>query len=153
MTSGFFSATLKDYDSESANMRVHTTVLSAANWAAEATARGDFESGIVAMSSGNLQSYRYGNRVPVATGKATFVQAQREIKMLVQFHDATTGERNSVEIPCPKLTALDPGDHAHFYIGDGDIVDAFTDAFEAYVLSLAGNAVVVDELSLVGRKL
>jgi hypothetical protein len=151
---GFVSFDIKDYDGESGNHRFETTMLTAANWAAQATLRGDYAIALNNIILGVRARYRYGNRTIVSTSAASAPVAQRELKMLVQYHDTVTGDAiKPVELPCPNLNNLDPGDHTHFYIGDADVIDALITAFEAYVVSPAGNAVEVDELSLVGRRL
>jgi hypothetical protein len=71
---------------------------------------------------------------------------------LVQYHDSTTGRKYSVELPTADPAMIDPNDRAHAAIGDAGPVDAFITAFEAVVISRDGNAVVVDEITLVGRR-
>jgi len=151
---GFLSANILDYDGESANFRVGAMVLNFANWTMQATMRGDFMIALAAMIVGTIKGYKYGNRTEVSSVPATSPLAQRELKMVVSYHDAVTSAvMKPVEFPCPDLTHLDPGDRAHFQIGDLGHVDAFITAFEALVLSDALNAVEVDEITLVGRRL
>lgn len=154
MAVGYYSADILDYDGESDNHRFFVAELTAANWSAQGTLRGDYHSALANVTQGVRARYRYGNRTVVSTSAASSANAQRELKMLVAYHDDTTGvAEKPLELPCPDLSNLDPGDHAHFYIGDTSVIDALITAFEAYVLSSAGNAVVVDELTLVGRSL
>jgi hypothetical protein len=154
MSIGFYSVDVKDYDGEAANHRFYTTVLTAANWAAQATARGDYNVALSAIILGTVQRQRYGIRTKVSRAAASDALAQRELKMLVQYHDDSTGEvMKPLLLPCPDLTNLDPADRSHFNIGDGDVIDAFVTAFEAYIIANYSHAVVIDELTLVGRRL
>lgn len=151
---GFVSFDIKDYDGESGNHRFETAALTAANWSAQATLRGDYAIALNNIILGVRARYRYGNRTILSTSPASSQNAQRELRMLVQYHDTVTGDAlKPLELPCPDLANLDPGDHSHFYIGDTGEIDALVAAFEAYVVSPAGNAVEVDELTLVGRRL
>jgi hypothetical protein len=154
MAEGFVSYDIKDYDGEAANHRFATTVLTAANWSAQATLRGDYSIALAAIIGGILQWTRYGNRTRVSAAAASNVLAQRELKMMVQYHDASTGEiMKPLLLPCPNLVNLDSADRAHFNIGDGDVIDDLVDALEAYLIVNTNHAVVVDEMTLVGRRL
>lgn len=153
MTTGFYVATIKDYDGETSSFAFDVPVLSAANWSGQATARGDMLIELNSIIAGLVVAQKYGNRTVYAVTPAAVANAQRESKMLVQYHDAVTNERLTCEIPCPDLSNLDAGDRAHFNIGDASVIDALVSAFEDYVLSPALNAVVVDELTHVGRRL
>lgn len=148
---GQFNITYADYDGEKANAGVNVLALSAANYDAQETLRTAFVAAIEAMVLGELQKTEYGNRSLQSLDKAADPAAQRELKWLVQYHDATSLRRYSMEIPCADTDQLDPEDRANAEIGDAGIVDAFITAFEAYVLSPVGNAVEVDEITLVGR--
>lgn len=155
MTTGFYSATMLDYDGESDNFRGQVAALSAANFAAQATLRGDFHSALANVTLGVRQSERFGNDTFVSGIPAADANAQRELKMLVQWHDGTTDDVvPSIELPCPDLSNLDPSDRSHFNIGDADVIDDLVTALEAVCVNPATyNALVVDELTLVGRRL
>jgi len=151
---GIYSANILDYDSESANFRCKTVALTAANWSAQAILRGDFAIAFTAIINGVVKSHKYGNVTEVSSVPSSNPLAQRELKMVVHYHDAVTSVvQKPLELPCPDLTHLDPNDRVHFNIGDADHIDAFITAFEAVALSDALNAVEVDELTLVGRRL
>jgi hypothetical protein len=149
--SGQYSATFKDFDSEKATTGLHVAVLSAANYDAQETLRTNFTAALVAMSIGELQNTQYGNFSLQSIDKTDDVNAQRERKWRVDYHDATTFKPYRIEIPCADADLLDVNDRAHAEIGDAGIVDAFITAFEAYALSEVGNAIVVDEITMVGR--
>lgn len=150
-TLGFDSITFRDYDSELSNVRVNATVLTAANFDAQATLRNAFVSAMQAISLGVKGQESFGNQIVSSLSPAGNDAAQREQKWLVQYHDSTSLKRFSFEIPCADTGALDANDRAHAEIGDSGVVDAFVAAAEAYVLSPDGGAIVIDEITLVGR--
>lgn len=76
---------------------------------------------------------------------------QREIKWRVRYHDAVTGKPQSLEIPLADLAKLDPNATDRILMTDADVL-AFIAAFEAYQLSDAGNATVVDLIEYVSVK-
>lgn len=151
-TTGYFSRSVMDYDSEVSNVRVRSAVITAANFDAQATLRTAFQLGMNGIIGGTVVKEDFGNSARNAIVPPADNAIQRELKWLVQFHDAVTYERFSVEIPCADVEMLDPNDRAHAHIGDAGPVDAFVDAFEAFVLTNNGNAALVDEITLVGRR-
>lgn len=85
-------------------------------------------------------------------GIPTAEQAQREMKFLCRYHDATTLKKYTLEIPTPDFTDLAANsDFLDVTAGDGL---AFKTQFELFVIaSLTGNATILDSAELVGRKL
>lgn len=150
---GFIHISVRDYDSEIGTMRLSVPELTAANFTAQETLRNAFLSALDAMLWGVRAKVAFGNAVTVSASLPTNNAAERESKAVVHFHDATTLRKYKIEIPAPDQSLKDPGDHKHYYIGDGGTVDAFVDAFEAYVRSPAGNPVVVDEITHAGRNI
>jgi hypothetical protein len=149
--SGKYSRTLIDYGDEKTIFRANVAVLTAANFDAQATLRAALGTAIAGICIGNLNQVDYGN-VDFQTNLAPDDPlAQRENKWLVQYVDDTTQQLYRCELGTADLTALDPNDRAHAHIGDADVVDAFVDAFEAYVLSPDGNSVTIKEITFVGR--
>lgn len=150
-TAGRFSCSLTDYDNEHANVGFAIPVLTAANFDAQQTLMNTFIAALMDMVLGNRwknsQAIEVLNNITPATDQA----AQVELKWLVQYHDGTTLKRYSIEVPTANTARLDPNDRAHAEIGDGAEVDAFIDALEAYGKTPDGNAIVVDEITLVGR--
>lgn len=147
---GQFSMTQLDYDSESTTLTVNTTPLTAANFDAQAI----LETAFLAAVSG----VTLGTNIQWAKSKVTTLSldpgpagAQRELKWRVDYHDATSLGRYRFEIGCADQDQLDPNDRKHAHIGDAGVVDALVTAIENYVLSPDGGAVVVDEITLVGR--
>jgi len=150
---GFHQTSVRDYNGEVARTRIHVTVLSAGNFAAQAALRAAYESAYAAIINGVVAHKQYGNAELVSAASSADATAERENKWLVQFHDTTTQKKYRIEIPTPDNALKDPNDRAHAEIGDAGVVDAFVDGFEAYAISDAGNAVLVDEITFVGRNL
>lgn len=147
---GFYSRTYRDYDGEESNVRVRVEELTAVNFAAQLALSVTFATALNGMQLGAIARYGVGNEYAISPDPSADPTAQRETKWLVQYH-GTNGKNYTMEIPCAKHSLLDANDRAHAEIGDAGAVDAFIAAFEAYVLDEAGTAVVVDEITLVGR--
>jgi len=150
-TKGQFSISYTDYDNEHSNCGFAVAALSAGNFAAQAGLEAAFISAAQALVLGNRWKHSVGNVTLNNISPASSDAAQVELKWLVQYHDATTLKRYSFELPTANTAVLDPNDRAHAEIGDADVVDAFVTALEAYGLTPDGNAMVVDEITLVGR--
>lgn len=99
------------------------------------------------------KAYEAKRSVLSADPKASDETARRELKWLVMYHDGTTFQKATLEIPCPDLTVQSEDFRGHADIGDSGAVDAFITAFEAIVVGPAGNAAVVDDILLVGRNI
>lgn len=143
--------TLIDYDSEKTAVQIHHVALTAGNFAATETLLDALRDATAAITLGNMAHTRYGNEDLLSVTPASDEQAQREAKWLVSYHDTTSLKSYSVEIGTADFDQLDPNDRKHAHIGDAGLVDAFVTAFEAVAKSPTGGAVVVDEITLVGR--
>jgi hypothetical protein len=152
-TVGFTSIPYADYNDEISNVRIYTTEIDATNFDTQVTSRIALMDAIADITLGLRMGVVFGNDTKTALGPAADDEAQREKKWLVQYHDNVTLRRHTVEIPCADTAQLDPNDRGNANIGDAGVVDAFVSAFEAYALSPAGNAVTVDEITLVGRNI
>jgi hypothetical protein len=150
---GFDRLSWADYDNEIGRSKFHTTTLTAGNFAAQAGLRAALHAAIAGIVNGVLVTVTYGNEDAPNVGPAAAPGTQRESKWLVQYHDGTTMKKYKIELPGADTAVLDPNDRAHAKIGDAGAVDAFVTAFEAYAVSEVGNAVVIDEITLVGRNL
>lgn len=148
-TNGKYSFTQHDYDSEVTTASFNTTVLTAANFDAQAALRSSLYSAIDGITNGLKTKTEFGNVVEVATGEGP-AGSHRELRWLVQYHDPTTLRSYTSTIGCADDTELDPDDRKHAHIGDAGNVDAFVSAFEAYVLTPDGGVPVIDEITLVG---
>lgn len=150
-TSGRFSCSLTDYDNEHGNLGFNIPVLTAANFDAQQTLMNTFIAALMDMVLGyrwkNSQAIEVLNNIESPNVPA----AQVELKWLVQYHDPTSLKRYTFEIPTANTARLDENDRSHAEIGDGAEVDAFISALEAYGKTPDGGAIVVDEITLVGR--
>jgi hypothetical protein len=152
-TAGGTQITIRDYDNEPGTTRIHAAVLTAANFDAQVTARNAFCSALLAITTADmLAKISFGNDILNTMIGDTNAETQREKKWLVRYHEnATPTVTGTFTIPCADLLHLDPNDRKHANIGDAGHVDAFIAAAETFVLSPAGNAIVIDEITYVGR--
>jgi hypothetical protein len=151
MAIGYLSTSHTDFDDEHSNHRIYTTVLTAANFDAQAALRASYQSAVEAIVRGIRWKYEFGTLTVNNVGNSSDPFAQVELKWFVSYHDNVTFKKYRVELPCADTEQLDPNDRSHAHIGDAGVVDAFVTAFEAYGLSEVGNAITVDEITLVGR--
>jgi len=150
--SGVLSLSYRDYDGEIGNVRFPVATLTSANFDAQAALHTSLKNALEAIVKGQRAKETLMNESIVSLANAADQDAQRELKWLVSYYVADNIMR-SIELPCADLTALDPNDRAHAEIGDAGIVDAFITAAEAYLLSPTGGAIVIDEITFVGRRI
>lgn len=143
-----FSISFRDYDGELSSGGVFATTLTAANFDAQATDRAAFVTATRAISIGEYAQSRVGILTVGSAAAASSVQAQRETKWLVRYHDAN-GYKFSMEWPCADLTLL--ATNSEFM--NSTALAAYATAFEGYVKSpYDGSAVTLDSLQAVGRR-
>lgn len=154
---GEVSFRIADYGNEKSTHKVRIPAITAANFAAFLDAGGfvpDYYDALDDIVIGNIQQERIvANVIDISTAPAGSVWAQREMKWLVSYRDTVdpTQPHYQLEIACPDLTLLVAGtDLMNVSAGAGA---AFVAAFEALVVSDAGNAVEVLTVQLVGRNL
>ena len=141
----------EDYDGEVSTVRVGVEELTALNFDAQVALGVTFMDTIAGITLGLKTGFQHMNDTKTVLGPSSDVDAQRERKWLVQWHDGITFKRYTTEIPCADLAQLDPNDRGNANIGDAGVVDAFVAAWEAYVITPDGNTAIVDEISHVGR--
>lgn len=145
--------TYHDYDAEPSTVSFpYGVTLTAVNFDAQVALQTALADAIAGITRGTKVRTVYGNVVPTLAVSSDPL-AQRENKWLVRYHDVTTGQNYTYELPCADLTFLDPAARGQAEIGDAAEVDAFVTAFEAYVLSPDQNAVAVDQIVFVGRNI
>lgn len=143
-----FSITFRDYDGELSNGGVMATTLTAANFDAQATARATYVTAVRAISIGEYAQSKVGIETIASAANASSVQAQRETKWLVRYHDAN-GYKFRTEVACADLTLL--ATNSEFM--NPTALASFATAFEGYVKSpFDGSAVTVDSAQAVGRR-
>lgn len=143
--------TYLDHSLEKSTVQFRGVSLAAANFDAQVTLAGNLETAVAALTNGTLHKRtRVASEAVIATG-APAAGVQREAKYMVTYRDNVTGKKYRLEIPCADLSILEEGtdrvSHTHA------AWTGFQTAFEAYVLSEAGNAVVLEEIIHVGRNL
>lgn len=148
---GFLSIAYADYDNEISTVRMRCPAKTQANFDAENLEMVTLLDAIGAITQGVRTKLTYGNEQRIAFGPAEEQSAQRELKWLVQYHDATTLKRYTLELPCALPDVMDENDRPNAEIGDAGVVDAFVAAFEQFALTPDGNAPHVDEITMVGR--
>lgn len=148
---GFYTRTLKDYDSETTTFRVNANPLNAGNIAAELVLQSNLGAAINDMVLGSLQQITYGNAVTAYEPAPNVTEAQRELKWMINYRDSVLNTPHHVTLGTADTSRLDPNNRGKANMGDAGVVDAFVAAFEAYAVSPAGNPVTVESIILVGR--
>jgi len=144
--------TILDYSNEQSSFAVNGESVSSANYDAQQTEAIALSDAVEAISIGTLSKREFTSSIAFPeAGLPTSQYAQRELKWFVRYSDDVNGLKQSCEIAAPDLTLLVAGtDLMNTAAGAGA---AFVTAFEAFVKSSDGNAVSVDSVQLVGRKL
>lgn len=145
----------RDYNGEAATVTFPIADLTAANITDDMTAGDALVTAMAAIENSLHVSKKYVAKTSKLSAelRASDATAHRELKWLVLYHDDTTFEKATLEIPCPDLAQQSATNRGHANIGDSGVVDAFIAAFEAIVLPPGGNTAVVDDILIVGRNL
>jgi len=149
--------TLADYDGETSTVTIPSPDLTDVNIVDELANAIDFQTALDNVSLGLITRRTTVAKIsPQAVGRAADPAAQREAKALVRYHDGTTFEKFSMEIPAPDPDTMNVSHRKLYYVpgsGDNDANwTALVGEIEAHVAP-NGNAVVVDEIIHVGRNL
>lgn len=152
---GALVVSTRDYNGEASTVTFPSADLTAANIVAQMAAGDALVTAMAAIENSLHVTKTYvAKRSPLsADPRASDATAHRELKWLVMYHDDTTFEKATLEIPCPDMAEQSATNRGHADIGDAGVVDAFITAFEAFVLGPGGNASVVDDILIVGRNL
>lgn len=145
------SRTYLDYSNEKSTLMFSVPALTAGNFVAVNADITDIGLAIADLTLGAFAGFRTTSAFSSSNPTApTDPYAQRELKWLVNYRDATTGNLYSVEIPAADLTGnlLAGTDQADLASTDWA---AFVTAFEAGAVSPVGNAVEVTTAYVVGR--
>jgi len=150
---GRLTVSTRDYNGEASTVTFPSADLTAGNIVAQMAAGDALITAMAAIENSLHTSKSYVAKVsPLSAAlQASDETAHRELKWLVLYHDDTTFEKASLEIPCPDLAQQSATYRGHADIGDAGVVDAFIAAFEAFVLPPGGNTAVVDDILIVGR--
>jgi hypothetical protein len=142
--------TYLDYGGEKSTVDFPGVSMGAVNFDAQVALQDALELAINPFTIGTKNKrMRVASEVILSAALPASVNAQRENKYLLRFHDNVTGKKYRREIPCADLTQLDTNQQI-VSPADPQFI-ALKAAFEAYVISEDGNAVIMDSLTHVGR--
>jgi len=145
-----------DFDGERSTIAAEGITITAANLDAQEALMDAIISAITGVTSGVLRStQKVFSDVDLSEALASSEWAQRETKWLLTLYDATANKRFKRELPCADLTLLDetetdPALRKSLPLAGGAGL-ALVTAYEAFMISPWGNAVVVESVVHVGR--
>lgn len=148
--------TLLDYSAEKTTHSVNSPDITAANFAAQETARNAYQSSMLAIQNGILNKNGFGNEVTGLNTPDPDAVSQREMKWLVTYEGNVSGKLFQVELGCAAYTA------AGLLVANTDLANLanvlwtnYITAFEAFVKSPDDPTEAVSFLSarLVGRNI
>ncbi len=146
--------TYADFGGEKSTLSLPIAAITSANYDAKMTLVGALRTAIGLLTEGlSVKKVIHVESVGSGSGKATSPTAQRELKWLVSYQDATTLKRLTCEIPAPLLTAafIDTTPEGNAILTATEWVDFIAD-FEAIVVAPdTDNAVEILAVRLVGR--
>jgi len=143
--------TYLDHSLEKSTVQFRGVSMSAANFDAQVALATALQLTLADLTNATLHKQtRVASEAVIATG-APAAGVQRENKWLVTYRDNVTGKKYRLEIPGADTTLLEEGTDRLAHTTAEYI--AFKAAFEDYVVSEAGNAVVLEELIHVGRNI
>lgn len=153
MSTSSGSVSMLDYSNEKSNVKFRIDQVTAGNYTAQATAVSDLQVAIGGITLGTIASR-------ILTAEETFISrtppsdkaAQRESKWLVRSEDAVTHEILRHEIPTADASLLSSNSDLITVFPTGVLAN-FKTAWEAVVVSKAGNAVTLLSLEFVGKRL
>jgi len=147
----FYELSFVDYSREKSRVRVPVTTLTAANLVATVAKIATLSGAIADVSQGNpFANHTQLSQDIAADTPPSNVNAQRERKWLVRYHDASA-RKFQAEIPCADLTAL--ATNSDFMDTTDALFTALKAAWEDVVISPDdSSATTLDSLEHVGRR-
>lgn len=153
-TLGQATISYRDYAGESTSARFPGADLTAANIVAQMALITAIQAALEDVLIVEPQQLTVVAKVsPLGVGNSSNPESQRELKALVRYHDSVTMEKGSLELPSPDRAKQSVPD---YFYGQGTVHADWTaavSAMEDYLVGAGGNAVVIDEIVLVGRNL
>lgn len=145
-------------EKETSHFGFNHIVLTGANVEAFATDYDDFTTALDAIIRGVIRTEVIKYRDDLVSGALPASQdARRELKMLVRYTGDTTGDRFTMEIATPDLSALtlESGDANFVQLADAGVMAAFVTEFESIVRSPDDptETVTVINAQIVGRNI
>lgn len=145
--------TLRDFSRETSNIDVDIVPVNAGNLAAQSTALGTFITALQGVTRGVVaRRVLVAEDVDVSSAIPTDENSQVEWKWLVRGRDTVNGKAYTRSIPCADPTGrlVTGTDRMSFEVGQ-DANIAFRTALEAFVRSVDGNTIAVEEVIIKGR--
>jgi len=154
-----YRQSFRDKGGEIGSFGVYGLPLSAANFTAYIALAQDFQNAVEAITLGVVTQVEYGILTIVnPISNASSPSAQRENKLLVRYHDATTLEKMTATIPTIDLPNLVFETDAKDFVSKtawgagGAVMTDFVAAWEDFVVNpRTENLTVIDSLEYVGR--
>ncbi len=145
-------------EKERSHFQISTQVLTSGNIDAYETAFGLFTTALDAIILGvirqeviKFKDQRVSSLLPASN------LARRELKLLVRYIGATSGDKFTLEIACPDLASLtmETGDANFVNILDAGVMAAFVTEAEVIMRSPndAGEVITIDSVQVVGRNI
>lgn len=153
MSTSSGSVSFLDYSNERSTVKFRIDQVIAGNYTAQATAVSNLQTALGGITLGNIASR-------ILTAEETFISrtpptnsfAQRESKWLVRSEDTVTHEIIRHEIPTADQNLLTSQSDLITVFPTGVLAN-FKTAWEAVVVSKAGNPVTLVSLEFVGKRL
>lgn len=148
--------TVLDFSNEKTTHSVNSPDITAANFAAQETARNAYQTAMLGLQNAILNKNGYGNEVIGLNTPDPDPVSQREMKWLITYEGNVSGKLFQVEIGCAGYTV------AGLLVANTDIADVtavqwtnYITAFEAFVKSPDDPTEAVNFISarLVGRNI
>jgi len=154
---GYQPATIsyRDAGNEIGTMSFYGSILTTGNIVAKTTAWGALLAAADALALGRRSKDVYNDESIYAYGQPTN-GAARELKLLIQYQDATTGEQFTTSLPTLNPTipeyVVNVNAKDVVILTDPTEVSEWITAFQAFAVNpRTGNSVVVRGLQVVGR--
>jgi len=151
LTSGLATVNLIDFSGETQEHSFGVITPSAANFVAQEALYDAYVAALLNISDLLVLRKVWGKQARTSPADLPLAaDAQREKQWLVQYVDNTTNQRATFRIGGAVYTGnlLARSDHADLTATD---IAAFKVAFEAFAKSVAGNAVTINDIVVVGK--
>jgi hypothetical protein len=151
---GLMTLRYNDYTAERSTVSLLSTLLTAANFDAQAAAALALRDAIAGVTDGLLVGFDFGTRYQTVSPStpSAVPSAQREAKWLVTYYGSDDSGPYRVEIPCPDFDYLDVNNRGYMDISQAP-GSTFVSAFEAFVKLPGDVAVTVESVKHVGRNI
>ncbi len=151
-----FESSFRDIGGEVGSFRCYGLLTTEDDWAAQQALAAAFQAALVGATLGQEIQWSYGGIQTIInpSGKATSPSAQRENKLLVRYHDATTLKVMTATIPTISLPSLvfltDANDFVS--LASPSFMTALVSAWQAFVVNPeTNNLTVIESAEFVGR--